>query len=39
MRSRLARMGAYRTVFHPEDDDYLIDRETTVRHYEVPGPP
>ena len=22
-------------VFYPEDDDYLIDRETTVRHYEV----
>jgi heme-degrading monooxygenase HmoA len=23
-------------VFYPEDDDYLIDRETTVAHYEVP---
>ena len=23
------------TVFYPEDDDYLIDRETTVRHYDV----
>jgi heme-degrading monooxygenase HmoA len=22
-------------VFYPEDDDYLIDRETTVTHYEV----
>jgi heme-degrading monooxygenase HmoA len=22
-------------VFYPEDDAYLIDRETTVRHYEV----
>jgi heme-degrading monooxygenase HmoA len=22
-------------VFYPEDDGYLIDRETTVRHYEV----
>ena len=22
-------------VFYPEDDDYLIDRETTVRHFEV----
>jgi hypothetical protein len=22
-------------VFYPEDDDYLIDRETTVLHYEV----
>jgi heme-degrading monooxygenase HmoA len=22
-------------VFYPEDDDYLIDRETTVRHYDV----
>jgi heme-degrading monooxygenase HmoA len=23
-------------VFYPEDDRYLVDRETTVRHYEVP---
>jgi hypothetical protein len=23
-------------VFYPEDDEYLLDRETTVRHYEVP---
>ena len=22
-------------VFYPEDDDYLLDRETTVRHHEV----
>jgi heme-degrading monooxygenase HmoA len=22
-------------VFYPEDDDYLIGRETTVAHYEV----
>jgi heme-degrading monooxygenase HmoA len=22
-------------VFYPEDDDYLVDRETTVTHYEV----
>ena len=22
-------------VFYDEDDDYLIDRETTVRHYDV----
>jgi hypothetical protein len=22
-------------VFYPEDDCYLIDRETTVRHFEV----
>jgi heme-degrading monooxygenase HmoA len=22
-------------VFYPEDDDYLIERETTVTHYEV----
>lgn len=22
--------------FYPEDDDYLIDRETRVRHYHVP---
>jgi heme-degrading monooxygenase HmoA len=24
-----------RAVFYPEDDDYLIDRETTVTHHEV----
>ena len=24
-------------VLYPEDDDYLIDRETTVMHYEVAG--
>jgi heme-degrading monooxygenase HmoA len=23
--------------FYPEDDDYLVDRETTVRHYQVPS--
>jgi|SRR5450631_2729524 len=23
-------------VFYPEDDEYLVDRETTVRHFEVP---
>ena len=23
-------------VFYPEDDEYLVDRETTVLHYEVP---
>jgi heme-degrading monooxygenase HmoA len=22
-------------VFYPEDDDYLVDRETTVTHYQV----
>jgi hypothetical protein len=22
-------------VFYPEDDDYLIDRETTVTHYDA----
>jgi heme-degrading monooxygenase HmoA len=26
-------------VFYPEDDDYLIDRETTVTHYEVAETP
>ena len=25
-------------VFYPEDDRYLIDRDLTVRHYEVAGP-
>jgi heme-degrading monooxygenase HmoA len=24
-----------RAVFYPEDDDFLIDRETTVTHHEV----
>ena len=23
--------------FYPEDDEYLVDRETTVRHYTVKG--
>jgi hypothetical protein len=23
-------------VFYPEDDRYLIDRETTVEHFDVP---
>jgi heme-degrading monooxygenase HmoA len=27
-----------RAVFYPEDDRYLIDRDLTVRHYEVAGP-
>jgi heme-degrading monooxygenase HmoA len=26
---------AERAVFYPEDDRYLIERETTVTHYEV----
>ena len=25
-------------VFYPEDEEYLIDRETTVLHYDVPVP-
>jgi hypothetical protein len=25
-------------VFYPEDDRYLVDRETTVTHYEVADP-
>ena len=25
-----------KAVFYPEDDDFLIDRETTVTHYDVP---
>jgi heme-degrading monooxygenase HmoA len=24
-----------RAVFYPRDDDFLLDRETTVTHYEV----
>jgi heme-degrading monooxygenase HmoA len=26
-----------RAVFYPEDDRFLVDRETTVTHYEVVG--
>lgn len=26
-------------VFYPEDDEYLIDRETTVSHFEVAAAP
>jgi hypothetical protein len=26
-----------RAKFYPEDDEYLLDRETTVRHYQVPS--
>jgi heme-degrading monooxygenase HmoA len=26
-----------RAVFYPEDDRYLVDRETTVRHFTVRG--
>ena len=25
-------------VFYPEDEEYLLDRETTVLHYDVPVP-
>jgi len=25
-------------VFYPEDDSYLVDRDLTVRHYEVHAP-
>jgi heme-degrading monooxygenase HmoA len=28
-----------RAVFYPEDDQYLVDRETTVTHYEVVAGP
>jgi heme-degrading monooxygenase HmoA len=24
-----------KAVFYPEDDEYLLDRETTVTHYDV----
>jgi heme-degrading monooxygenase HmoA len=27
-----------RAVFYPEDDRFLVDRETTVRHFEVIEP-
>jgi hypothetical protein len=30
--------GAGPDVFYPDDDRFLIDRDLTVRHYEVAGP-
>ena len=27
-----------RAVFYPDDDQFLIERDLTVRHYEVAGP-
>jgi heme-degrading monooxygenase HmoA len=32
---RFAGDDIERAVFYPEDDEYLIDRETTVSHHEV----
>jgi len=29
---------APQAIFYPEDDRYLIDRDLTVRHYEVASP-
>jgi heme-degrading monooxygenase HmoA len=26
-----------KAVFYPQDDEYLLDRETTVTHYDVAG--
>lgn len=34
-----ARGDIEHAVFYPEDDKYLVDRETTVVHYEVIVPP
>ena len=28
-----------RAVFYPEDDDFLVERETTVSHFEVAAAP
>lgn len=36
--ARFAGPNIEAAVFYPEDDRYLIDRETTVRHYFVTGP-
>ena len=33
---RFAGDDPARAVFYPEDDDFLLDRETTVTHFEVP---
>jgi heme-degrading monooxygenase HmoA len=27
-----------RAVFYPEDDRFLVDREVTVRHWQLDGP-
>jgi heme-degrading monooxygenase HmoA len=36
--SAFAGADIERAVFYPEDDDYLVDRDTRVAHYEVIGP-
>lgn len=33
---RFAGEEADQAVFYPEDDDFLVDRETTVAHFDVP---
>ena len=33
---RFAGDDPEQAVFYPEDDDFLLDRETTVAHFEVP---
>jgi len=34
---RFAGADPERAVFYPDDDAYLVDREWTVRHYDVYG--
>jgi hypothetical protein len=34
----LWRLDGDQAVFYPEDDRYLIERDLTVRHYEVASP-
>jgi hypothetical protein len=33
---RFAGDDPSQAVFYPEDDDFLVDRETTVTHFKVP---
>jgi heme-degrading monooxygenase HmoA len=33
---RFAGDDPSQAVFYPEDDDFLVDRETTVTHFQVP---
>ena len=35
--SAFAEADIEQAIFYPEDDEYLVDRETRVAHYEVIG--
>jgi len=34
---RFAGSDPERAIYYPEDDDFLLEREATVTHYEVRG--